>query len=243
MPQEHYVDFYKNLMRVHLSFSMASILFFFFALTLVKNNKLHVRFATAYIFFLILATLSGFLIAGLSLSDTNFLHLGNNNASQFLSAFRSLDITHFGYIVSVQRGLIVLLMCTHVLQLQNVISSAAFKNLRMVLGLFFLLTFYFYKNIWLYGLWPYHVSNLVLLASVACLYFTALRLEKSMQHAAFAVFSFLIFIETGLLGGVGQLIPWLQTKNIMLFTIIRLMPLILTLIFIYFRLHRKKRKN
>ena len=238
MLPEQYISLYRAITLSHFIFSLAALVLFLLTLIVVKRRPLHTRLAKIYILTLTLATLVGFLLAGLSIANQTFL--GQNQSARFLKAFKSVDLANFGYIISVQRGLVVFLISAHILFLQNVILKKTLRLIHIVLIAATLFTFIFYKNVWRIELWPYHISQLALVTGLIGIYLTLPRLDQHLQHAALAVFSFLIFIETGLLGGVGQMIPWAQTKDMALFTIFRLMPLALTLAFIYFRLNPKK---
>lgn len=235
MAQNPYLNLFKNLSAIHLGLSMVAILLFFASLAYVRQNKKHIKIAQVYMLTMTLAIVSGFSMAILSLTDNNFLYLGSNQSAQYLKAFRSLEITHFGYIISIQRGLIVLLVMTQILFLQNVFTSKIKNRLYLVLGSLLTFSFYYYKNVLQFNLWPYHVSTIALFASWIAVSLLIRKIERSKQHATLAMFSFLIFLETGILGGVGHLLTWLQTNNIFLYSFYRFIPLLITVMFLKYR--------
>ena len=229
------INLFKTLSAIHLGLSLLSILLFFVSLAYVQQNEKHVKMAKAYMITLMTAIAFGFLMAILSLTDPDFLYLGSNQSAQFLKSFRSIEITHFGYIVSIQRGLIVLIMAVQILFLQNVFSTKLKKILWFLLCSLLATTLYYYKNVLQFNLWPYHISTLALITSWLVISVIIRNIERSLKHATLAVFSFLIFLETGILGGVGHYLTALQTNHIYLYSLYRFIPLILTILFLKYR--------
>lgn len=235
MAPNPYLNLFKNLSAIHLGLSLFTIILFFASLAHVRKNEKHVKIAKMYIFMLVAAIALGFAMAILSITDNNYLNLGSNQSALFLKSFRSVEITHFGYIVSIQRGLIVLIVVAQILFLQNVFSTKTKNWLKLSLWGLLVLTFYYYKNVLQLNLWPYHISTLALFTSWLVITLLTKNIKQPLKHATLAIFSFLVFLETGILGGVGHLLTELQTRHIYLYSFYRFIPLILTLAFLKYR--------
>jgi hypothetical protein len=107
------------------------------------------------------------------------------------------------------------MITVHIFKLQRIIEHESdAKNLMFFLIGVFAFTFYFYTPVMKPIFWPYHLNTIIILISVGLVAQYARMLSNQHQHATWSVLTFLIFLETGILGGASNYVPFLQTRDV-----------------------------
>ena len=224
---------YKFISALHVILSLISLVVFTISLLNVKRPAVHQKYSKLFIYFGLSATVLSVALVAIALYAKNYFPYFESGAAipDRHTRFMNLNYFQFSYLNAFTRGLIFTFLCFRIMKLRQM-----FKNLKFyyslqsilvisILSLFIKLTqnynYLFYRGL------------LFLLISYFAVEALAYKFnsDNAKKHSVIGLFTFLMFLQTGLTGGVSNFISELSTNQPLPYYTIRFYPLILTLLY------------
>lgn len=224
---------YKLVSALHVVLSLISVILFCMSIYNVKHAEKHERFAKLFIYIGILATLLSFILVAIPLYLKNLFPYFQPNAVIPARYLRFLDLNYlkFSYLSAFTRGLLFIFLANRILFLRQYFQNfKIYLALQVPIGLLILSILIFlsfnYNFVYLQGL-----ASLFLSYAIVEILIRTQKKNNVLRHSTLGVFTFLVFLQTGLVGGISNFIPALAVAQGTTFYMLRFFPLIITLIY------------
>lgn len=236
----HWMYLHRSLTLTHLLACGLAMGFFVFSLSVQKKSPRHQQFAQAFLVFGILAVIIATMMSGIGVFFREFSQFNNNPSANFLRSLRLDYATQFGYAIATLRGLVFCFIALEIFELQGVLQGSRVKYAKTLVGVLIAACLAFCLSSPHSVFFYYYLSLLGLFVSWGVVEVLARSqvTNKNIAHSMLAIFNFLIFVDTGILGGVRQYVVGAQSNTPLLFLAARLSPALL--IFLYWIVRNKK---
>ena len=222
--------FYKLVSALHVLFSLIGVAYFCLSIYNVKNPEKHINFSKKFIWFGIAAAMLSFILVAIPIFAKGLFPYADAEAiiPERYYKFLQLDYLKFSYLNALIRGLLFIFLCFRILQLRRHFDqSKIYPAIQVFTGLTILsIAAYLCLNfqfLWLRGLLALFISY----ALIELLIFFQKK-KVHLKHSTLGIFTFLVYLQTGLLGGISNFVPEITAAQGLNYLLLRFFPLIIT---------------
>lgn len=224
---------YKLVSAFHVILSLLSLVVFAISMMNIKRPTVHQKFSKLFIFGGLAATALSMVLIAIALYAKSYFPYFAPAAviPDRHTRFMNLNYFQFSYLNAFTRGLVFTFLCFRILQLRKM-----FKNLKFYYFLQSTLAvaiFYTFIKLTQNYNYLFYRGLLFLLISYFTVEVLAFKFNSDhpKKHSVIGLFAFLIFLQTGLTGGVSNFISELSTNQPLPYYLLRFYPLILTMLY------------